>query len=1035
MLNIYFSNNLEYLLSKFHSKLLPTLSPIKIITQTDGMKKWISINTAKKKGIFTNFRFFTPLEFIFKLFEQAGISNNFYKKDFLFFLIAKLINEKEFSVKEINDYLKSGNYFLRLAQISYLLADLIEQYLVYRQPMIAKWENNELYYKKSNLELWQKDLYLKIKNHIKEKPFTLKFDKILNLPIEKLKNFSPIYIFGISVLPKLFVKFFIDLANIIEVNFFLLNPCKEFWYYDLPNKNLLKKENNKKLYLEEGNPLLSSLGNLGKNFFSYLINYNFKEKYFEYPENTCLNLIKNDILNRKENFIKKNISDTNSIQIHICHSPLREIEVLYDNILKFLKEDNSLKLEDILVMTPDINIYIPYIKSIFKNIPYNISDINPIKTSQFVKIFFQILKINKTKFEVSEILDILEFDCIKQKFNIAENEIEIIRELIRKANIKWGIDKKFKEKFFKNHEEFLNFNTWDFGIKRIMYGLMAYEEKCINNILPLSELDFSLSETISKLTKFIDIIAKFYDITQKEYKLDEWVKIISNLIDDIFSINIDYEIPYRKVLDAISSLKKNCITNFKVKIDFIIEFLNKKLFDSISSSRFISGGITFAEMIPMRSIPFKIIYLIGLNDETFPRQKRQLNFDLMYKFPELGDRNIRDNDKYLFLETILSAKEKFYISYVGYNMKDNKLLPPSILVNELIDYLDKRISINGKKPSEMLTFHHKLHPFNPEYFKKKSKLFSFSKENFDAANIQINSKNPIQSINKIVLNTSKKDIDPIISIEDLYSFFSNPVKYFFTNILEIRIIPVENADDDNEPLFIPPLQKYKIREEIFENLFYEKPIDEILEKTKYKGLLPYGISGKIAIKQIELEANKLKQKILNKFNLKKTTTQSIEYKFEDFIIIGEISNFNFLEKEYYYIRPSKLNPIDFLKATLDHLLISFFLGSEITTYLIGIENKFYEIKDFYDVNYFKQLMNIYLKGFKELIKFDPPYSYTIAGKDKFSHPDERYLNNYIDNYLKFLLYKNFNFYDTEFKQYSDTIFIPIKNSMSEFIFD
>src|SRR5690606_1374019 len=110
-----------------------------------------------------------------------------------------------------------------------------------------------------------------------------------------------------------------------------------------------------------------------------------------------------------------------------------------------------------------------------------------------------------------------------------------------------------------------------------------------------------------------------------------------------------------------------------------------------SSSVFISNGITFCSLIPMRSIPFKIIGLLGMNHDNFPRKENRLSFNLITEKHQLGDRNIKDNDKHLFLETILSAKEYLFISYIGKSVANNTTLPASILVEELIDYIQSGV--------------------------------------------------------------------------------------------------------------------------------------------------------------------------------------------------------------------------------------------------------------------------------------------------------------------------------------------------------
>jgi exodeoxyribonuclease V gamma subunit len=144
---------------------------------------------------------------------------------------------------------------------------------------------------------------------------------------------------------------------------------------------------------------------------------------------------------------------------------------------------------------------------------------------------------------------------------------------------------------------------------------------------------------------------------------------------------------------------------------------------------FISSGVTFCAMLPMRSIPFKVVCLVGMNMDAFPRESKILGFDLMAKNPRIGDRSRRNDDKYLFLEALISARNKLYISYVGQSIRDNTRISPSVLVSELIDYIKEGF---GLSEDEIVTFH-RLQAFSSEYFNTDSKLFSYSNENFAAS--------------------------------------------------------------------------------------------------------------------------------------------------------------------------------------------------------------------------------------------------------------------------------------------------------------
>src|SRR5690606_9535507 len=121
------------------------------------------------------------------------------------------------------------------------------------------------------------------------------------------------------------------------------------------------------------------------------------------------------------------------------------------------------------------------------------------------------------------------------------------------------------------------------------------------------------------------------------------------------------------------------------------------------------------------------------NDGDYPRPRAPAHFDLTENDYRPGDRSRRDDDRYLFLEALLSARERFYLSWVGRSVVDNAESPPSVLVAQLRDHLaDVLHSESGyDNVLEQLTTEHPLQGFSREYFRSaspESRLFTYSRE-------------------------------------------------------------------------------------------------------------------------------------------------------------------------------------------------------------------------------------------------------------------------------------------------------------------
>ncbi|MBW2023745.1 MAG: exodeoxyribonuclease V subunit gamma, partial [Deltaproteobacteria bacterium] len=218
--------------------------------------------------------------------------------------------------------------------------------------------------------------------------------------------------------------------------------------------------------------------------------------------------------------------------------------------------------------------------------------------------------------------------------------------------------------------------------------------------------------------------------------LEQWYWRLSKALDDLFSWDETWEQEVATLRRIVSDLRLSSQeSGFGEPVSFkvIKNYLETQLEDTGLSGGFLSRGVTFCSILPMRSIPFKVVCLIGMNHDAYPRQSRKLAFDLMAVKPRKGDRSRRNDDRYLFLEALLSARRRLIISYVGQSERDNSKIPPSPLVSELMDYLDRNFVLEDGVPSNRIVYEHRLHSFNISYFEPGSGLFTYFDENLSAA--------------------------------------------------------------------------------------------------------------------------------------------------------------------------------------------------------------------------------------------------------------------------------------------------------------
>ncbi|MEJ2167059.1 MAG: exodeoxyribonuclease V subunit gamma, partial [Desulfobacterales bacterium] len=576
-----------------------------------------------------------------------------------------------------------------------------------------------------------------------------------------------------SYLPLFYLQAFAELSSVMEVHFFLIDPCREYWA-DIVSDREIKKirrkhpkvaENPAWYHFEKGNQLLASMGTLGRDFFELISGFDCEigENFLDPGEQTILACIQSDILNLRDRQRPDPVGsgsapdadrpvdttgwvyaskDDASIQVHSCHSPMREIEVLHDSLLAMFEEDPDLLPKDVIVMTPDIESYAPYVEAVFAaqtdealRIPFRIADQSPRRTSRMIDGFLAILELADSRFGAVQVARLLEFPGIKERFELTDSDLKIIERWIRETQIRWGIDAHTRlEAGLPGVAE----NTWRTGLDRLILGYaMPGENKTIfHGIVPYDNIEGGDAQILGHFLEFSERLFTWARNLGVPRKLSEWHKVLADLLDQFFrpDESAEREVQLlRHTLNDMSAKEAKADFHLPVELNVIHAYLKSLLEKNSYGSGFLSGGVTFCAMLPMRSIPFKVVCLIGMNDDAFPRDHQPLNFDLMARYPKAGDRSRRSDDKYLFLESLISARQKFYISYVGQSIQDNARIPPSVLVSELRDTISKSFAAqDGNVLGEIITTH-RLQPFSPWYFREGTGLFSYSAENMLAA--------------------------------------------------------------------------------------------------------------------------------------------------------------------------------------------------------------------------------------------------------------------------------------------------------------
>ena len=732
---------------------------------------------------------------------------------------------------------------------------------------------------------------------------------------ERPPNFPKrILIFGISSLPRQALETFGALGQLSQILYFVHNPCQYYWGDLIESRDLLIQESRRfkrkpgpsksmepsAMHLD-GHPLLASLGKQGRDFLRLLdewddlevsrsVFHNRINVFSEAPQHpTLLERLQQGILNLEAPppFAEPTqpISKTDtSIRFIEAHSPQREIEILHDTLLDLLDlqegQPPGLKPSEIIVMLPDVDLYAPAIHAVFgrsglraeqgsPRIPYSIADQKQRAHDPLYQAVEVLLKLPESRFAASEILDLLEIPAIQAQFNIRPRDYATLYRWVRDTGIRWGLDTEQREQCLDlaPHEDPVegSLNTWEFGLRRLFLGYATGGEIPFETTVPYAQIGGSEGNLLGSLYIFLRFLKTTATTLDEARSPSEWMEMLKHLLDQTFTPTTSgEERALEKLRETLEDLLDDLtLADFNEPLPLIVirEAWLSRLDQPALSQRFLSGSVNFCTLMPMRSIPFKVVCLLGMNADAFPRQDAPRSFDLL-RSPGLarsGDRARREDDRYMFLEALLSAREKLIVSWIGRDIRDQSKREPSVLVSLLRDTLGKyyhlegtedpcKRSENSKALLQNLTRTYPLQPFSGRYFSSEDpSLWTYAQE---WADLHMEKAEP-----SIEAPLAPRDIDQPIRLQALIQFLKMPAQHFFNQRLEVRFKGADALIKDDEPFSLDQLDRYQVLGDVLSST---PPEASALERLRLEGRMPLGAPGVIMTRSLGLTAQTIR---------------------------------------------------------------------------------------------------------------------------------------------------------------------------------
>ncbi len=913
MINIYPANRLENLVFLL-DRVMQTgtndaiLSEEIILVQSKGMQHWLNLKLAESRGISMNLSFSLPMQFFWNqirivLGKDKVPEKSTYSREVLSWRIHDLLASDEV----INNPLcqEATRYWLakegtgeanesKRFQLACQLADLFEQYLIFRPDWIIQWEKGEQA-DHNDAAKWQALIWQMLVTQDPQHPVNLLKQAMNSLKQQKHHLPERISLFGINTLPPLWLEFLSELGEQTQVHFFHLNPCVEYWgdlktdkaqareqFYRWLNSSDLPaiRHSADAQSIETTNPLLANLGAQGKDFLYLLAEHSSIEiPVFESAQElaseqgkqaTVLQQIQADILQLRDRRYpqpeKSNID--NSITLSSAHSALREIQALHDWLLHQINNDKSLTPKDILVMCPNVENYAPYVDAVFAHgwndlneqippLPCSIADRTLKDSEPLVQAFIDLLDLPDSRFQVSRILGYLRLPALQEKFNFSEDDLLLLERWINHAAIHWGLDAEHKQQILisdTNNTAKKDLNdkfSWHQGLNRLLLGFAQSDQTTIYQdqlLLPDVEGDEAL--LLGRYFELLEQLQYYARALKTDRTPAAWKQFLLQAKDTLFSpLSVDSNAQQiiEQAIDDLGEYTSGANYDKKLPLSVIRDFLISHFSQPEPGRQFMAGQVTFCSMVPMRSVPFRIIAVLGLNDGEFPRQRQPMGFDLMaMAAPRKGDRSLRGDDRYLFLEALISCREKLYLSYQGHDIKTNNKREPSLVLQELINYLEKgygwKLS-EGESPGDNKNvFKVPLQAFNKANY-SDPKLKSFNADWLKLSEPG-ELRNNLKKVGELLVTDDSEDSDNItISAEQLVQFFDNPGKQFAQRRLGLYFDQKQSSiPEDSEPFVADHLDRYLIQDKIINTVLSEddneQAMTDLMRGFSLSGSLP-----------------------------------------------------------------------------------------------------------------------------------------------------------------------------------------------------
>jgi len=908
---LYHSNALEVLAGILAQSLrapadaASPLAPDVVLIPQVAMRRWLQATLAAEHGVAANLEFLTPGEFVQRALDAnvPGRGEDLDAAALRWRIHAALADPavlRERALQPLRAYLEAAPDPLKAWSLAGELAQAFEKYKAWRREWLLAWEAGEAPHD-PQAALWRRvaggsahrarriDAYLR---RFGERDGPLPAGLPGRLFAFAILNVSP------DVLRVIATQ-----ARVGTLHLYVPSPSRDYW------GDLQRARDGDPDAAAGENPLLLAWGAAGRDFMAVLGNYEVVHPDVELRsdadpgegggalQGSLLRRLQSDLFHRRPSPPLQPTAedprtrlpalrlDDPSLQVHACHTRLRELQVLHDQLRALFEDprfDPPLQPREVAALAPDIDPYLPYLEAVFgargrsDAIPYAVADASPLAGEPLAEVFLRLLALPVARFGLVETLDLLASPPLAEAAGLDAAAFDRLHAWLHAAGARWGLDAAHRARLEAPADDAY---TWAFALDRLLLGYASGSEAPVaaadgQVVAPMPELEGSALDALDTLVRLLRVLARHARSLDEALPPEGWRERLLGLLDALLPRTpsapgtrraLDR---LRTLIDAFAADARRAGVETAVPAEVVRAHFAAALGEADTRAPLLTGGVSIARMVPMRLLPFRAICLLGMDDGAFPRRDPsggldRLAGDLASGRRLRGDRSTRDDDRFLFLQLFAAAQDVFYVSYQGADPRDGSEREPSVLVADLLAAADAQHAPQARA-GQALVVRHPLQPFAPSAFggDAEPRRFSYSAQWWPAAAQPSARRAPLPAwFDGAVLPPLDVDAEAgapataTLSLDALRRFLQAPAETFLRQRLGLQLAAIEDTVEDVEPLLAPTrgFERQALQKAVFDAALRGEGDAATQALLRARGLLPSGALGRRALEQVRAQ--------------------------------------------------------------------------------------------------------------------------------------------------------------------------------------